>query len=79
MQNNSVILVHHQKNGIMMAFAGGLIVDFLESKRAVIFLRRNVVMINIKKEKQITHCSFSGEGDLVICASDYSSGSDLRL
>lgn len=62
MQNNSVILVHHQKNGIMMAFAGGLIVDFLESKRAVIFLGRNVVMINIKKKNRSHVAAFLERG-----------------
>lgn len=77
MQNNSVILVHHQKNGIMMAFAGGLIVDFWNLRELLFFLGK-CSHDKYYKEKQITLQAFSGER-LVICASDYSSCSDLRL
>lgn len=45
-----------------MAFAGGLIVDFLESKRAVIFLGRNVVMINITKKNRSHIAAFLERG-----------------
>lgn len=62
MQNNSMILVHHQKNGMMMAFAEGLVVDLLESKRTVILLGRNVVMINIKKKNRSHIAAFLERG-----------------
>lgn len=65
--NNSMVLVHHQKNGIMIAFAGGLVVDFLESKRAVILLGRNVVMISIKKKNRSHTATFLERGLSNLC------------
>lgn len=49
--NNSMVLVHHQKNGTMTAFARGQVVDFSESERDVILLGRKIVIVNIKKKK----------------------------
>lgn len=47
---------------MMMAFAEGLVVDLLESKRTVILLGRNVVMINIKKKNRSHIAAFLERG-----------------
>lgn len=46
-----MVLVCHQKNGTMTAFARGQVVDFSESERDVILLGREIVIVNIKKKK----------------------------
>ena len=57
-----MVLVRHQKNGTVTAFARGQVVDFSESERDVIVLGRKIVIVNIKKKNRSHIAAFLERG-----------------